>query len=718
MAGALSLSLLVGCNGSAADYPTSADAGVDVPAGATYGAFKVEVSRAGSFIVRHDTNGARVLSATPSGGTFIEALRVDDRIDEASASFVITENIRARCSTLQDVRIERNDESLSIQGTIACDEDEGTFKLNFQKRSKNALAVTLTLDGDDFNQVALHQFASSDEHFVGFGEQFSYLDLRGRAFPVIVEEGGIGRMGAIAEQFNALIDGTGGTEYSSYAPMPYYLTSEGRAFMLENAEVSYFDLTQEDRVIARVRGQELRALLLYGEEPVDVIQELTAITGRMPKLPEWIQQGAVVGMQGGTTRVREVLAQLEAHDTPLAAFWLQDWVGKRPTPFGSRLWWNWQLNEEHYPEWPKLVRDLAQKDVRIMTYVNPHLVDVGDDPTFSRNLFQEAKSADFLVENKTGSPYMYISGTFEAAIVDLTNVKATNWLKDVIREEVLGIGASGYMADFGEALPFDVQLQQGDGAALHNRFPELWAKLNREVLKEEGLLGDTVFFSRSGYTNISSYSTLFWAGDQMVTWDEYDGIKSGLLALLSSGLSGISLNHTDIGGYTAFGSTVRSKELLLRWMEFAAFTTVFRTHEGNEPDRNAQIYSDDQSLAHFAQFARIFAGLARYRQGLMEEAASKGTPVVRPLLLVAPNDPHAWTQDREFMLGKDVLVAPVLDAGQTRVTAYLPDGEWVHLWSQRVYGPGEVEVAAPLGQPGVFYRKGSAVGKALRAAAK
>jgi alpha-glucosidase (family GH31 glycosyl hydrolase) len=90
-----------------------------------------------------------------------------------------------------------------------------------------------------------------------------------------------------------------------------------------------------------------------------------------------------------------------------------------------------------------------------------------------------------------------------------------------------------------------------------------------------------------------------------VSWDEHDGIKSAVTGLLSSGLSGYSLEHSDIGGYTAIDHPLlkyhRSKELLMRWSELAAFTVVFRTHEGNRPEVNHQIYSDEETFRHFSR---------------------------------------------------------------------------------------------------------------------
>jgi alpha-glucosidase len=268
-------------------------------------------------------------------------------------------------------------------------------------------------------------------------------------------------------------------------------------------------------------------------------------------------------------------------------------------------------------------------------------------------------------------------------------------------------------------------LFSGEAAAdVHNRYPEMWIRLNREVLEEEELLGEVVFFSRSGSARVPGLSTLMWAGDQLVTFDGHDGLKAGIKGILSSGLSGFSLNHTDTGGHTSlvftvgdntFSVLVRSKELLMRWMEMSAFTPVYRTHEGNRPEQSVQFYEDEDTLSHFARFARIYRALSFYRAELMEEAFQRGVPVVRHLMLHYPDDPKVYDIEYQWMLGTEFMVVPVVDAGSQRVDAYLPEGEWVHLWSGKIYdssGGGRLHVGipAPMGEPGVFYRKGSAAG--------
>jgi len=245
-----------------------------------------------------------------------------------------------------------------------------------------------------------------------------------------------------------------------------------------------------------------------------------------------------------------------------------------------------------------------------------------------------------------------------------------------------------------------------------------------QLLEEVGREEDVVFFMRSGFTRSPRYSTLFWLGDQLVSWDESDGLKSAVTGLLTGGLSGYSLNHSDIGGYTTIDNPLqnyhRSPELLRRWTELAAFTPVFRTHEGNIPERNAQVYSDEESLTHFARMAKVYRAWAPYRRQLVDEAAETGHPVVRHLFLHYPEDETVRRlRHEEFLVGNELLVTPVLDPGVEEVRVYLPAGQWIHIWSDREYGDERrgtwVTVEAPMGRPAVFHKKGSAPGDAFRA---
>jgi alpha-glucosidase len=428
-----------------------------------------------------------------------------------------------------------------------------------------------------------------------------------------------------------------------------------------------------------------------------------------------VYAGAIVGMQGGTQKVRDVYSKLKERQTPMTAFWLQDWVGQRKTSFGKQLWWNWEVDYERYPGWEDLVSDLNKDNVQVMVYVSPYLADLsGLKPNMRRNLFQEAKEKGYLVKNASGEPYLILNTDFYFGMLDLTNPEAERWYMDVIKTQVIGAGAKGWMADFGEGLPYDAVLNQTQAPIAHNGYPESWAWLNRQVVNSAN--ADLVFFNRAAYTGSSQVGSMFWEGDQLVDWSAEDGIKSAVTGLNTGGLSGMAFNHSDIGGYTTISNPVlnihRSRELLYRWMEMNAFTLIFRTHEGNQPEKNIQFYTDDETLDTFAYWAKIYAALLDYRKTLVSEAIQTGLPVARHPFIQYPDDPEIWKITyQEFMLGADFLIAPVTDSGATEVTAYLPKGEWVHLWSGKTYPGGQyVTVPAPIGQPGVFYIKGSAWG--------
>ena len=190
--------------------------------------------------------------------------------------------------------------------------------------------------------------------------------------------------------------------------------------------------------------------------------------------------------------------------------------------------------------------------------------------------------------------------------------------------------------------------------------------------------------------------------------------------MLSGGLTGHSLTHSDVGGYTMIDHALfkffRSRELLFRWVEMGAFAgAIYRTHLGSFMHTpSAQVWDDVETIQHFARFGKIFAALAPYRQVLMEEAADVGYPLIRPLFLHVPQDPLVTHLPFQFLLGEDLLVAPVLDPGMMASRVYLPAVEegWVHVWTSRLIGykatKGEwVRIPSEIGQPPVFYRKGS-----------
>ncbi len=436
------------------------------------------------------------------------------------------------------------------------------------------------------------------------------------------------------------------------------------------------------------------------DNPLDLLEDFTEKNGRPPALPKWAY-GNVLGIQGGKEVVVKQLDVLKKAKVPVDAIWIQDWCGKRETKLGSQVYWNWKADESRYPNFKMFCLKMRQRGVRVLGYNNPFLMKGSE-------LYETALERGFFIKNQAGEPYL-LEMPDEVYMLDLTNPEAFEWMKDIIKENMINQGLAGWMADYAEGLPWDAVLHSGISAQeYHNQYPVDWARLNREAINETGNEGFIAFFSRSSFTGGSQYTPLYWAGDQMTYWQKNDGLPSVVPALLSSGMSGMAINHGDIGGFASFTrmkgriKITRSEELLKRWIELCAFMPVFRSHESVLPDENLQVY-DPEMHEFYARFARIHQRLRPYLEAQVETASVKGYPVIRHLYLHYPDDKNTYDLQNQYLLGEDVLVAPVVKKGMRNVEVYIPPGEWRHLLTGEVFSGGlKYNVDAPIGTPAVF----------------
>lgn len=693
------------------------------------------------------SSGGRQVWASAPNASFVRAGTQQLRANELRGSFSVAENVTSRCTDQTVTSIAGTRTSMVISGRVSGDARcQANYALIFRQARQGHLRFTLSFDNPATNYSELAYASTPAEHFYGFGEQFSVLNMKGQVVPILSQEGGIGRgLPVITDLVNFGSPGSGGTPFTTYYAVPQYLTNTNKSLFLENTEYSVFDLRDPALVRVRLWSGAMAGRILAGDSALELIQRFTEYTGRMRPLPEWFGAGAVAGIQGGTAKVSRILDELERRRTPLAGVWLQDWVGRRQTSFGSQLWWNWEVDRNLYPGWDGLVSRIEADGGRMFCYLNPMLVDATPKGNVRRNLYAEAAANGYFVKNEAGRDYKLTNTDFDAGLLDLTNPAAVRFIKDVIKTQILGEArCRGFMLDYAEALPFDAVLASGESAAsFHNTYPVEWARVAKEAVAEAGLTNDVVFFNRSGSARTPAYAQLLWEGDQLPSWDGNDGLRSAVLGAMTGGLSGIALNHSDIGGYTnttvgGFG-ILRERDLLLRWMEYSAFTSAFRTHEGLKPQENAQFYDNDQTYTQFDRFARVHKALAFYRTKLFQEAQAKGWPVVRHPMLAFPDEPGIDNVTDEFMLGSEFLVAPVVDKDWFNIgwrKVFLPDKAnttWIHAFTGVAYGrdgnPPEVPwllqaldpatggyqwVPSPVGTPPVFYKKGSAVGEQFR----
>lgn len=672
--------------------------------------------------------GGRLFLVHSRALPLLHAGRGEAEISMHHGNFDIKDDIRELCA-LCDFEVDTKDGEFFA----AILSDSGRYATRVSLRADGSGRIVLACSGGsgaDRFRFAIP--AVADEHVYGCGEQFSHFDLRGRRFPLWTSEQGVGRNKATRITHEAdLADNAGGDYWWTFFPQPSFVSSAGYWCHADTSAYAVFDFRRADRhelyfwaLPGRIvfgAGKRESAVVVDGGVAAPsmsaVLEDQSEHFGRQREMPSWCHDGVILGIQGGTDVCKAKLERAQSLGVPVAGIWAQDWEGINMTSFGQRLRWNWTWNEERYPGLDRAIGEWKREGVRFLAYANCY---TGK----GWSLCEEAARQGFLVKNKAGEDYYVDFGEFWAGIPDLTNQEACEWFAGALKKHMIDLGISGWMADFGEYLPTDAVLHDGSSALMsHNLWPALWARCNDDAVRMAGAESEVMYFMRAGFTGSQKWCPMMWAGDQNVDWSNDDGLPSVVRSALSLAMSGHGVHHSDIGGYTTLFGMHRTKELFMRWTEQAAFSPLMRTHEGNRPKDNWQFDSDEETLRHLGRMGRVHVALKPYLQALASENAQRGMPMMRPMFLEFPGDRHSWTEDSQYMLGPDLLVAPVMKEGAVSRNVHLPAGAWIDFWTGKGIRDSrksaELKAEAPLGRPPVYVRAGSKhAGMFLEAAGK
>ncbi|KAJ5732420.1 hypothetical protein N7493_003901 [Penicillium malachiteum] len=705
--------------------------------------FTLKVDQAANHLAITGHN--KTIWETVPGKAFLSASAGLDDIVDSSGNFEITQVDESKCSSERITRVAQqsyqgsvNGHAAVVQGTLSgCGNETAQFLLTLYVPTEypDRVAFSINVDqsassGDSLANIFLTYRSSPSEDFYGLGGQGSFASLKNQSVPIFSREGGVGR----GDQPTTNLENnysffSGGDKHTTYSAIPQYISSDARVFYLSDESSAYanFDFTNASSVTVRYAELSVEGHFMQANDMLNGITMLTEYTGRMPEIPKWADHGAVMGIQGGQAKVNRIVNWGLNLSCPIAGVWLQDWSGTHSQTASylnglnvSRLWWNWENDEDLYPTWDAFVQNLRDEhNVRTLSYINPFLANVSTKPDgYRRNLYLEATEGGYMIQNSTiNSTAVISSGVgIDAGIIDLTNPKAWAWFKDVLVEQVWSANVSGYMCDFGEYTPVTPDTafynKSVNPRTYHNKYPRQWSVLHDSLRKSVSAVAESLIFHRSSSMSANRNMNLYWVGDQNTDWGVNDGIKSTVAILGHMGLSGYAHGHVEIGGYTTIwnseGIVNRTAELLGRWGELSAISSVvFRSHEGNVPELNAQFYTNASTYSYYAYNARMFASLGKYRRQILEtESKHLGWPLVRMPVIYHPTDVKAKQISYEsFFLGADLYVAPVLDAGHKTVRVYFPGhGEtYKHVWTGKEYHGGETAVVpAPYGKPAVF----------------
>ncbi|MBV9786610.1 MAG: alpha-xylosidase [Chloroflexi bacterium] len=504
-------------------------------------------------------------------------------------------------------------------------------------------------DGQHFmhEQLAL----GVGETVYGLGERFTAFVKNGQVVDIWNQDGGTG-----SEQ--------------AYKNVPFYLTNRGYGVFVNHPEQVSFEVASEkvSRVQFSVAGHALEYYVIYGPTPKEVLAKYTALTGK-PALPPawsfglWLSTSFTTSYDEAT--VTSFIQGMADRDLPLHVFhfdcfWMREFN-----------WCDFEWDPRTFPDPPAMLQRLKDRGLHICVWINPYIAQRSP-------LFAEGMQHGYLIKKPNGDVWQWDLWQPGMAIVDFTNPDARQWFGDKLRA-LLDMGVDCFKTDFGERISTDVVYFDGsDPAKMHNYYTHLYNKTVFDLLEERRGRGEVVLFARSATAGGQQFP-VHWGGD---CYSDFESMAESLRGGLSLGVSGFGFWSHDIGGFEGTPPTAVYK----RWIAFGLLSSHSRLH-GSHSYRVPWLF-DEEAVDVLRLFTKLKCRLMPYLFGQAVTAHEHGTPMMRAMLLEFPEDRTCDFLDRQYMLGDNLLVAPVF-ALDGEVTYYLPAGRWTNFLSGAVVeGPG------------------------------
>jgi alpha-glucosidase len=496
---------------------------------------------------------------------------------------------------------------------------------------------------------------------------------------------------------------------------------EGLAYglFLDNTTRTYFDMgkTRPESYTFGAAGGELNYYVFTGgreRSPKKALGDYTDLTGRTPLPPLW-----ALGNQQSRwsyfpeARVREIARGFREARIPADVIYLDiDYMD------GYRVF-TW--DKTRFPDPPKLVRDLRADGFRTVVIIDPG---VKVDENYS--VYTEGRALGHFTKTADGSELHATVWPGVCAFPDFTSKAAREWFGSLYKKH-LDEGVAGFWNDMNEPGVFlseqtpkpDVyhhpmktfpltarhagEGEPGTHARYHNVYGMQMARSTFEGLRRLRPDERPFVLTRAGYAGVQRFSAI-WTGDNVASWDH---LRLSIPMLTNLGVSGVALVGADVGGF----SEDPSPELYARWLQAAALTPFLRSHsefasKPHEPYSFGPAFTDINRATVELRYR-----LLPYLYTLFREHTETGAPVMRPLWFEYPSDERTYLVEDQYLVGRDLLVAPVVTEGRAKRRVYFPKGDaWVDWWTGKTYAGGsDEEVDAPLERLPLFARAGATV---------
>ena len=527
-----------------------------------------------------------------------------------------------------------------------------------------------------------------DDHFYGFGEKTGFLDKRGEKMTMWNTD--------VYAPHNPEID-------ALYQSIPYFMTvrnGNAHGIFFDNTGKTVFDMksSTESYSFSAETGQ-LDYYVFAGPTPKAVLEQYTEITGKMPLPPKWtLGYHQSRYSYKNEQEVRELVNNFKAKGIPLDAIYLDIHYMD-----GYRVF---TFDEARFPNPKGLLEDLKEAGIHVVPIVDPG---VKEDPEYS--VYQEGINEDYFCKYIEGNIYYGDVWPGNSAFPDFTNDDVREWWGEK-HKFYTDLGVEGIWNDmnepavFNETKTMDVKVMHDNNGdpkthrQLHNVYGFLMGEATYEGMKKE-LDGNRPFLlTRAGYAGVQRYASV-WTGDNRSFWEH---LQMALPMCMNLGISGVPFSGPDVGGFAHDSNG----ELLARWTQFGTFTPYFRNHSvlesiHQEPWSFGEEY--EQVIKEAIQERYVWLP---YLYTLFQEASVTGMPVMRALLLEYPDDKNVFNLSDQFMIGSDIIVAPILTPDTNYRVVYLPEGNWInHSTEEVLEGNQHILAYAPIDTIPIFIKEGS-----------
>lgn len=639
--------------------------------------------------VPYETNEHR--SKAIEGEKAVEtAFTICEEIDAVSGGKVVvisTEKVITKVSDGFYVDFYRKD------GSVICT-DYREKRVLRPSLSEKSLAVLKAEGHDVGNQstsdypVQVVKAMEGNEKFYGLGDKTGFLNKRDYEYV----------------NWNSDIPQAHTDDFRSlYKSIPFLITlKENGAYGLffDNTYKSYINLGKEKNTYFYYGADagNLDYYLIAGTHMTEVVSGYTYLTGTTP-LPQFWTLGYHQSRWGYDSAdvVREIAKKYRKLQIPCDTIHFDiDYMD------GYRVF-TW--NEADYGRPGDVLKEIAKDGFKSVCIIDPGVkLDAGYEK------YDEGIANDYFAKNTDGSVYVNAVWPGDSVYPDFGSPAVRSWWAEN-QKYLIEIGCSGTWNDMNEPasfhgeLPKDIVFMDEDRpsthAAMHNVYGHLMAKATYEGLKNAD--GKRPFvITRACYAGTQKYSTV-WTGDNQSLWAH---LQMAIPQLCNLGLSGLSFAGTDVGG---FGADC-TPELLCRWVQVGAFSPLFRNHSSNGCIYQEPWQFGEETVAVYRKFVELRYRLLPYIYDLFWKGEKDGLPLIRPLVLHYEEDENTWNLNDEFLLGEQLLIAPVVTQGTTKRMVYLPKGSWYDFFSGKEYqGNSYYLIDAPIDTCPVFAKAGSII---------